>query len=157
MYIFTSASKSQSGLPEILLKYLIDSIINVLKMRKFPILSSLIVVVVIVSIFSCEKVYLTEPPVVILDTTVVYSFADTIQPIFNKNCIGCHSGGIPPDLTAANSYNSLINGGYVETDTAKTDQSLIYTKLLSGSHDGRATNTEEALILMWIKQGAKNN
>lgn len=125
-------------------------------MRKFPILSSLIVVVVVISLFSCEKVYLTEPPAVILDTTLVYSYADTIQPIFNKKCIGCHGGGIAPDLTASNSYDALINGGYVETDTAKADQSLIYTKLLSGTHDGRASNTE-ALILVWIRQGAKNN
>jgi len=126
-------------------------------MRKFPILSCAVVIVVIISLFSCEKVYLTEPPEVILDTTIVYSFADTIQPILNKKCIGCHSGGIPPDLTSGNSYDALINGGYVELDPGKAEESLIYTKLLSGSHDGRASNTEEALILVWIRQGAKNN
>lgn len=126
-------------------------------MRKFKILPTIFVITILVALFSCEKVYLTEPPAVILDTTIVYSYADTIQPIFNKNCISCHGGGIPPDLTAVNSYDALINGGYVETDVAKADQSLIYTKLLTGSHDGRANNTEEALILVWIRQGAKNN
>jgi hypothetical protein len=132
-------------------------IFNILKMRKFKIIPSIILILIIIGSFSCEKVYLTDPPVVILDTTIVYSYADTIQPIFNKNCINCHNGGIVLNLTAGNSYDALINGGYVETDTTKADQSLIYTKLLSGGHDGRATNTEEALILLWIRQGAKDN
>ena len=126
-------------------------------MRKFNLLPSIIVILIIIVNFSCEKVYLTDPPEVILDTTIVYSFTDTIQPIFDKNCINCHSGGIPLNLTAEKSYDALINGGYVETDTLKADQSLIYTRLQSGSHDGRATNTEEALILVWIRQGAKDN
>lgn len=126
-------------------------------MRNLKILLYPIVLLIIVVSFSCEKVYLIEPPRVIVDTTIVYSFADTIQPIFDKNCIGCHSGGLAPNLTTGNSYNALINGGYIEMDTTKAEQSLIYTKLLSGTHDGRATNTEEALILAWIKQGAKNN
>lgn len=131
--------------------------IKIQEMRKLNIFLIITVVFIIGFGLSCEKVYLTDPPEVILDTTVIYSFADTIQPIFDNNCIGCHKGGLAPNLTAGNSYDALINGGYVETDTSKADQSLIYTKLFSGSHDGRATNTEKALILAWIRQGAKNN
>jgi len=126
-------------------------------MRKFKFLPFFIVMIIIAISFSCEKVYLTEPPEIIIDTTVVYSYADTIQPIWNSKCLDCHSGAVAPNLTEGVSYDALLNGGYIETDTTKADQSLIYTKLLSGTHDGRASNTQEALILAWLKQGAKNN
>ncbi|UCG27812.1 MAG: hypothetical protein JSV24_00200 [Bacteroidales bacterium] len=126
-------------------------------MRNFNLIPPIFILILFLAALSCEKVYLTEPPEIELDTTVVYSFADTIQPIFDNKCINCHNGGIPPNLTAGNSYDALINGGYVESDTSKAEQSLIYTKLLSGTHEDRATANEKQLILFWIKQGALNN
>ncbi|GAJ14748.1 unnamed protein product, partial [marine sediment metagenome] len=58
------------------------------------------------------------------------------------------------DLRPENSYASLINGGYVDTDNPE-DSELI--KKLYGSHDARATETEKQVILLWIEEGAKNN
>ncbi len=98
---------------------------------------------------SCEKVVYPIPE---LPDTVSYSL--DIQPIFDNKCVSCHSGSRDPDLRPENSYASLINGGYVDTDNPE-DSELI--KKLYGSHDARATETEKQLILLWIEEGAKNN
>jgi hypothetical protein len=98
---------------------------------------------------SCEKVVYPIPE---LPDTVSYSL--DIQPIWDNKCVSCHSGSRDPDLRPDNSYASLINGGYVDTDNPE-DSELI--KKLYGSHDARATETEKQVILLWIEEGAKNN
>lgn len=98
---------------------------------------------------SCEKVVYPIPE---LPDTVSYSL--DIQPIWDNKCVSCHSGSRDPDLRPENSYASLINGGYVDTDNPE-DSELI--KKLYGSHDSRATETEKQVILLWIEEGAKNN
>ncbi len=98
---------------------------------------------------SCEKVVYPIPE---LPDTVSYSL--DIQPIWDNKCVSCHSGSRDPDLRPENSYASLINGGYVDTDNPD-DSELI--KKLYGSHDARATETEKQVILLWIEEGAKNN
>lgn len=85
-------------------------------------------------------------------------FSDNLIPIFNKSCntTGCHSkGGIPPDLTPENAYNSLIFFGYVDTDVP--EESIVYQETSSGSMKKYATDQDRALILKWIEQGALNN
>lgn len=90
------------------------------------------------------------------------SFANDILPIFNKSCntSGCHiTGGTKPDLTAANAYNSLKNGNYLNTATPASSELYLWMKgqkalpmPLSGP------NAEyNALVLAWIQQGALNN
>ncbi len=98
---------------------------------------------------SCEKVVYPIPE---LPDTVSYSL--DIQPIWDNKCVSCHSGSRDPDLRPENSYASLINGGYVDTDNPD-DSELI--KKLYGSHDSRATEAEKQVILLWIEEGAKNN
>ena len=98
---------------------------------------------------SCEKVVYPIPE---LPDTVSYSL--DIQPIWDNKCVSCHSGSRDPDLRPDNSYASLIDGGYVDTDNPE-DSELI--KKLYGSHDARATETEKQVILLWIEEGAKNN
>ena len=98
---------------------------------------------------SCEKVVYPIPE---LPDTVSYSL--DIQPIWDNKCVSCHSGSRDPDLRPEDSYASLINGGYVDTDNPE-DSELI--KKLYGSHDARATETEKQVILLWIGEGAKNN
>jgi hypothetical protein len=85
-------------------------------------------------------------------------FSTNILPIFSSNCAlsGCHvKGGQSPDLSAQNAYTSLIYYGYVNVDFP--DQSIIYQKITTGSMGGKATITDEELILKWIQQGALNN
>ncbi|MGZ3749993.1 MAG: hypothetical protein ACXVAU_01885, partial [Mucilaginibacter sp.] len=47
-----------------------------------------------------------------------WSFKKDIAPLLNTSCAksGCHvAGSQAPDLETAVSYNSLVNGGYVNT------------------------------------------
>jgi hypothetical protein len=106
----------------------------------------------IVVLSGCTKYEIPTPPCPDGDTTAKYSSA--IQPIFNSNCISCHSGNQSPDLSDGWSYDELISGGYVDTDFPC--ESILYQKF-SGSHDGRATEDEVLQILGWIQDGAQDN
>jgi len=91
------------------------------------------------------------------------SFAADILPIFNKSCnsIGCHNpGGEKPDLSAANAYNSLLAGNFINTEVPENSE--LYQWVI-GNRDQPmplTTGTDAAIsakILIWIRQGAKNN
>lgn len=104
---------------------------------------------------SCEYEWIEPEPTPIPD---VVSFQGNIIPIFDKGCNmgGCHdAGAFSPDLTAANAYNALLDGAYV--DTAAPDASIIYTSVKIGSMKPYASPGDAEMILAWIKQGAPNN
>ena len=105
--------------------------------------------ILVLSLFACEKYIIPTP-----DIPVDISFSTQIQPIFDANCVGCHSGGMDPDLRPGESYDALIDGGYVNTDDPESSE--LYTKL-RGTHDSRATEEEKLTILQWITEGALNN
>ncbi|HRG34387.1 MAG: hypothetical protein JNK69_04125 [Saprospiraceae bacterium] len=98
------------------------------------------------------------------EVTEVVSLTKDIQPVFNNSCSisGCHnSGGIKPNLSEGNSYNSLSNGGYV--NTGSPEASGIYLWLagkratpMPPSGPANPSNINQ-LVLAWIKQGANNN
>jgi hypothetical protein len=95
-----------------------------------------------------------------VETPSVVSFSSDIVPFMESSCAlsGCHAAGsIPPDLSTANAYNSLVSGGYVEADTAMAAQSIVYEKITTGSMSKYATDQDRALLLKWIEQGAQNN
>jgi hypothetical protein len=106
----------------------------------------------LVTLWSCEyeKIQPDLPPV-----NQEISYSADIQPIWNKSCTGCHGSGMTaPDLTEGNSYNDLMNGGFVVT--SDPDDSKIYTEMIGGMSS--YTNTSDAnLVYVWIQQGAKNN
>ena len=93
----------------------------------------------------------------VVEVPDVVSFATNVQPLFSK-CTSCHKGGFPaPDLTAGNSYNSLVPE-FVTAGNA--GGSKLYNYLPgNGHHDvGFTLSTSEiALIKAWIDQGAANN
>lgn len=103
---------------------------------------------------------------VIFDTgaeiTRPVGFAADIVPILSNSCAvsGCHvAGGIKPDLSAANAYASLSVGGYFNTTTPES--SSLY-QWMAGKKGTPMPTTGinkdyNALVLAWIKQGAKNN
>ncbi|HEC44203.1 MAG TPA: hypothetical protein ENI20_15380 [Bacteroides sp.] len=99
---------------------------------------------------SCEKV--VYPPIEIPDSV---NYKADIQPIWDKNCLDCHSTGLPPTLTADVSHSQLINGGYVNTDIPMESELMI--KLYTSPHDARATEAEKQSILVWIEEGALDN
>lgn len=89
------------------------------------------------------------------------SFSGDIIPIFNKDCntSGCHNGTVAPDLRAANAFNALVNGNYI--NTGNPENSELYQWMrgnrglpmpLSGPNA-----TYNAKVLAWIQQGASNN
>ncbi len=98
---------------------------------------------------SCEKVVYPIPE---LPDTVSYSL--DIQPIWDNKCIDCHNGGRDPDLRPENSYVSLTDGGFIDTNNAAESELM---KKLYGTHDARATETDKQFILLWIEEGAKDN
>jgi hypothetical protein len=89
-------------------------------------------------------------------------FEDDIISIFDASCnmTGCHnSGGITPDLTPANAYNSLISNGYIDIDNPVNSELYLWvsgqksTPMPVSGVDPVIRNT----ILAWIEQGALNN
>lgn len=86
--------------------------------------------------------------------TTGVSYSGDIQPIFNSNCISCHSGNQAPDLSDGWSHEELVDGGYVDTDFPC--ESSLYD-VFSGTHSGRVSDEELLLILGWIQEGAQDN
>jgi hypothetical protein len=84
-----------------------------------------------------------------------------IQPIFNDggcDVSGCHSaGGIPPDLTPANSYADLFAHGLI--DLAVPGNSILYEKIAVGGSMFKYAppGDPDDIILKWIQEGALNN
>lgn len=104
----------------------------------------------------CEYEYIQEP--VLPPITTELKFSTEILPIFNEKCntSGCHAtGGIAPDLSPANAYNSLMTGGYVSTEDPSG--SVLYHVITTGSMKSFSTAEYNQKILTWIEQGAKNN
>lgn len=96
------------------------------------------------------------------EITRTVSFTGDILAIFNSSCnmSGCHSpGGKSPDLTAANAYNSLSNGGYINTSNPQASTLYLWMTGKKGTPMPVSGVNKEynALVLAWIKQGAINN
>jgi len=92
------------------------------------------------------------------DTQLVpISVFNDILPVFEINCVGCHSpGGDFPDLTPNNAYDEIINNNLVSFTNA--EESIIYYYPGSIDHDWTAYSTSDGnLVLRWIKEGAQNN
>jgi hypothetical protein len=96
------------------------------------------------------------------EITRTVTYANDILPIFNKSCniSGCHSsGGIKPDLSAVNAYNSLTVGNYFNTTAAANSTLYLWMSGKKGTPMPTTGINKDynALVLAWIKQGAKNN
>lgn len=96
------------------------------------------------------------------EVTRPVSFATDIIPIFNASCnsSGCHNrGGIAPDLSPSNSYNSLQNGNYVNTSAPESSELYLWMTGKKGTPMPVSGINKDynSLVLAWIKQGAQNN
>jgi hypothetical protein len=103
---------------------------------------------------------------VIFDTgeeiTKPVSFTSDIIPIFNSSCNlgGCHNaGGKSPDLSAANAFLSLSNGGFINFDDPLSSEIYLWMTGKKGTPMPVSGINKDfnALIIAWIKQGAQNN
>ena len=81
------------------------------------------------------------------------SFATQVVPILADKCISCHATQAPV-MDAAAAYAQLVPQ-YVST--ASPESSKLYINASSGNHYAKVSTTQAALILTWIKEGAKNN
>ena len=106
----------------------------------------------IVILAACTKYEIPKPPCP-EDLPTNVSYSGDVQPIFDANCVMCHSGGQSPDLSPDWSYDELVPE-YVDTDFPCS--SLLY-ETLTGSHTGRASEDEVLTILGWIDEGAEDN
>ena len=117
----------------------------------------LIVILVTLLFAGCKYDFILPEEVAPIDPNVPISFSTQIAPIFSTGdkCTSCHkSGGQTPDLTSANAYSQIVPA-FVVLDNPET--SKIYAFPGSSSHSWKAyTANEAALVLEWIKQGAKN-
>lgn len=115
-------------------------------------------------IAGCRKdiTFIMKPQSVAVTDTV--SFSKELVPIFTTNCAlsGCHAtGGHAPNLMADKAYNSLISGDYI--NVIDPESSILYErltgKLIPAMPMGKDSNPSNinALVLAWIKQGAKKN
>lgn len=121
----------------------------------------------IMVMISCEYDYIeiAGPPPFIPpdtnDTTPVHkiSFSMAITPIFaNSNCLNCHSGGLPLNLTAANAYNSIMDNNAVVPFDPAASKIYTYPNPTSGTHGTKySTSADADSIALWIYQGALNN
>jgi len=98
----------------------------------------------------------------VAEITRPVSFAADIVPIFNNSCniSGCHSSGSKtPDLSAANAFNSLTNGNFVNKDDPQSSSLYLWMtgKKSTPMPVGGINKEYNALVLAWIKQGAQNN
>ena len=107
---------------------------------------------------SCEKEYFEPAPPEPIDTSSTpdtASYSLEIQPYFDANCVNCHKGATPPNLSAGVSYNELINGNYI--NTSAPESSNFYVKINVGSMKQYSTTAGNKDVLQWITEGAKNN
>ncbi|MDP9229270.1 MAG: cytochrome c [Bacteroidota bacterium] len=127
---------------------------------KPKILIRMAIVVLVTGFTGCYKDILspgqdpTAPPQAV-------SFSGDLVPLFETNCAtsGCHDGvpGHKPSLTAANAYNAITSGGYI--NTIVPGNSIIYGAVKSGSMppSGALKPADIQKILDWIRNGAPNN
>ena len=118
----------------------------------------LLIVIISFSMYSSCAYDFVEPEKVVIPD--VLSFSDDIIPIFNAKCntSGCHASGFGIlDLSPENAYDDLFRKDQI--DLENPSNSKLYIKLSDGggTHNGRSTPQEQALILEWIVKGAQNN
>jgi len=120
--------------------------------KRFGILAGLVMVLIL---GACEYETIVPKQVVLPDEPV--KFSTQIAPMFDEaGCTACHAGATNPDLRPDKAYESLVNGGYL--NIAVPDDSKLIKKI--NSNHGTASNLsaeQKALLLKWIKEGAKNN
>ena len=87
-----------------------------------------------------------------------YSYKTDIAPLLNTDCAksGCHvAGAQTPDLETAVSYNSLVNGGFV--NPLFPNQSILYQMITGNMEEHMPLASDRQKVYDWIRTGAMNN
>ena len=127
-------------------------------MKRFLIIAG-VFIVMIVGVTSCYKdVVLPKKGTDPNAPPVQYSYKKDIAPLLNTNCAlsGCHVAGVQaPDLETAVSYNSLVNGGFV--NTIIPTQSDLYIMINGNMQVHIPDAADRQKVYDWIRTGALNN
>ena len=128
-------------------------------MKKNTIFLVLILFSILIS--SCRYDFILPEEVPVIDNGgEPISFATQIAPIFSAGdkCTACHKpGATAPDLTAAAAY-AQISTKYINSASPETSGLLTTAGPATSAHNWKKfSQGEAALILAWIKEGAKNN
>ncbi len=112
---------------------------------------------------SCQYKFTVEPVIPPPTPGDTVSFSTDLIPLWNgtNNCVACHKdGGQVPHLTPDVAYNSIMSTPSV-VNLTDPETSLLYLNPLpsyTANHTWKKYKAgEAALVLLWIKQGAKNN
>lgn len=101
----------------------------------------------VLMLFSCEEhVIDTEEETGIVETcNPNTSFSGQVEPIIQNNCVSCHNGSQPPNLT---SYSRISNN----SDIIK---SVVITRRMPLG--GSLSNEEIDAIKCWVDNGTQDN
>lgn len=86
------------------------------------------------------------------------SYKLDVAPLLNTKCAisGCHvAGAHKPDLAFTNSYQSIVNGGFVNTTIPK--ESIIYKYINGEMKEYIPSAVDRQKVYDWIRTGALNN
>jgi len=106
---------------------------------------------------SCKYDFILPEEVPVITTPP--TFAAQVAPIYTtENCIACHyTGGQSPDLTAANAYAQIVPN-LVNLTTPESSLIYAFPSPTTSTHTWKKYKASEAaIVLAWIKDGAKNN
>ena len=109
---------------------------------------------------ACEYDFITPAPptpVIVPPANDTISYAQDIQPFFTAKCVSCHSGGIPPNLKAGQSYSAVVPA-FVIAGSPETSE--LYKVCKPGGSMAILTTItadELQLVYRWIYAGAKND
>ncbi len=112
--------------------------------------------VVSLLVHSCTKNNKNDlcPQIENCDTSIVF-FSEDIFPVFEFNCMPCHSGGQPSGNLSLTNYqeieSSLNNGNIINRITRENSDNLLMPP--SGKLDSCIINK----IIAWKNQGSLNN
>jgi len=121
-------------------------------MKKKKVLMLIVFFTITAGLWSCQW-HIIEPVEIVTPDEV--SFSSDLEQVFVSKCGSCHGTG-SPNFSSGNVYQSLTNG---LINTSDPESSEVYIKL-SGDHpspSGTFSDTELALLLKWIEQGALDN
>lgn len=121
-------------------------------------LFTILTLFVFVIVSSCQYDFIELPELDIdddPDDQPEVLFSQEIVPIFENKCNSCHGGSISPNLSANEAYNSIVPDLIDEENPL---ESRIYTHAApNASHAATYTQDEAQKLILWIRQGAKDN
>jgi len=86
------------------------------------------------------------------------SYKTELAPLFGSSCAksGCHvTGAHKPYLEVTNSYQQIVNGGFVNLALPK--ESILYKNIYGEMAEHIPSKSDKQKVYDWIRNGAPNN